>query len=123
MVKNSETGSNASAKKKILEATFAQIDKQHGKGLVMFLGESKNANIEAISSGSILIDDAIGIGGLPRGRIVEIFGPEASGKTTLAMHAIAQSQQKGGICAYIDAEHALDTNYAKNLGINIDDLI
>jgi recombination protein RecA len=110
-------------KKKILEITFAQIDKQHGKGLVMFLGDSKNAHVEIVSTGSILIDHAIGIGGYPRGRIVEIYGPEASGKTTLAMHAIAQAQRNGGICAYIDAEHALDTTYAANLGINIDDLI
>jgi recombination protein RecA len=123
MSTNTDSGKEKTIKKKLLEATFAQIDKQHGKGLVMFLGESKNNNIEAISTGSILIDDAIGIGGLPRGRIVEIYGPEASGKTTLAMHAIAQAQQNGGICAYIDAEHALDTTYAENLGININDLI
>jgi recombination protein RecA len=111
------------SKKKMLEVTFAQIDKQHGKGLVMFLGDAKNANIEAISTGSILIDHAIGIGGFPRGRIVEIYGPEASGKTTLALHAIAQAQLKGGICAYIDAEHALDMTYASNLGINVKELI
>ncbi|MEX0940654.1 MAG: recombinase RecA [Candidatus Babeliales bacterium] len=111
------------AKKKMLEVTFAQIDKQHGKGLVMFLGDSRNTQVESISSGSILIDHAIGIGGFPRGRIIEIYGPEASGKTTLAMHAVAQAQQRGGICAYIDAEHALDTTYAGNLGIKIDDLI
>lgn len=111
------------AKKKMLEVTFAQIDKQHGKGLVMFLGDARNVQVETVSTGSILIDHAIGIGGLPRGRIVEIFGPEASGKTTLALHAIAQAQQKGGICAYVDAEHALDTAYARNLGINIDELV
>lgn len=110
-------------KKKMLETTFAQIDKQHGKGLVMFLGDARNVHIDTISTGSILINHAIGIGGFPRGRIVEIYGPEASGKTTLAMHAIAQAQKNGGICAYIDAEHALDTAYAENLGININDLI
>jgi len=110
-------------KKKALEVTFAQIDKQYGNGAVMLLGESPHSCVETVSSGSILIDQAIGIGGLPRGRIVEVYGPESSGKTTLAMHAIAQSQKKGGICAFIDAEHALDSEHAKRLGINIDDLI
>jgi len=112
-----------SMKKKMLEVTFAQIDKQYGSGAVMKLGESTSNNLEAVSTGSILIDRAIGIGGLPAGRIVEIFGPEASGKTTLAMHVIAQAQKTGGICAFIDAEHALDITYAKNLGINADELI
>jgi recombination protein RecA len=112
-----------SMKKKMLEVTFSQIDKQYGSGAVMKLGESSNSNTEAISTGSILIDRAIGIGGLPVGRIIEIFGPEASGKTTLAMHVIAQAQKNGGICAFIDAEHALDVTYAKNLGINADELI
>src|SRR5579863_4657303 len=112
-----------SMKKKMLEVTFSQIDKQYGSGAVMKLGESSSNNIEAISTGSILIDRAIGIGGLPVGRIVEIFGPEASGKTTLAMHVISQAQKRGGICAFIDAEHALDVTYAKNLGINADELI
>ena len=110
-------------KKKALEVTFAQIDKQYGNGAVMLLGQAANSKIEAISSGSILIDQAIGIGGLPVGRIVEIFGPESSGKTTLAMHVIAQSQKNGGICAFIDAEHALDPEHAARLGINVDDLI
>lgn len=112
-----------SMKKKMLEVTFSQIDKQYGSGAVMKLGESASNNIEAISTGSILIDRAIGIGGLPVGRIIEIFGPEASGKTTLAMHVIAQAQKRGGICAFIDAEHALDVTYAKSLGINADELI
>jgi recombination protein RecA len=112
-----------SIKHKMLEVTFSQIDKQYGSGAVMKLGESVNNSIEAISTGSILIDRAIGIGGLPVGRIIEIFGPEASGKTTLAMHVIAQAQKRGGICAFIDAEHALDVTYAKNLGINADELI
>lgn len=110
-------------KQKMLEVTFSQIDKQYGSGAVMRLGESSNRNIEFISTGSILIDQAIGIGGLPVGRIVEIYGPEASGKTTLAMHVIAQAQENGGICAFIDAEHALDATYAKNLGIDVDSLI
>lgn len=112
-----------SFKKKVLEVTFSQIDKQYGNGAVMLLGQASNTKIEAISTGSILIDEAIGIGGLPAGRVVEIYGPEASGKTTLAMHAIAQAQKRGGICAFIDAEHALDATYAANLGININDLI
>lgn len=110
-------------KKKALEVTFSQIDKEYGTGAVMLLGQASNSRVEAISTGSILIDHAIGIGGLPVGRIVEIFGPEASGKTTLAMHAIAQAQKRGGICAFIDAEHAMDPAYATSLGINIDDLI
>lgn len=110
-------------KNKALEVTFAQIDKQYGKGSVMRLGETPHTAIDTISTGSILIDHALGIGGYPRGRVVEIYGPEASGKTTLAMHAIAQAQKRGGICAFVDAEHALDSTYATNLGINIDDLI
>ncbi len=110
-------------KKKMLEVTFAQIDKQYGNGAVMMLGQSTHLQIETISTGSILIDQAIGIGGLPIGRIVEIFGPESSGKTTLALHAIAQAQKRGGICAFIDSEHALDPVYASKLGINTDDLI
>ena len=112
-----------SLKKKALEVTFSQIDKQYGSGAVMLLGQASNSRVEAISTGSLLIDQAIGIGGLPVGRVVEIFGPEASGKTTLAMHAIAQAQKRGGICAFIDAEHAMDPAYATSLGINIDDLI
>lgn len=110
-------------KKKALEVTFSQIDKEYGSGAVMLLGKAPNTRIEALSTGSILVDHAIGIGGLPVGRIVEIYGPEASGKTTLAMHAIAQAQKRGGICAFIDAEHAMDPVYAASLGINIDDLI
>jgi len=110
-------------KQKALEVTFSQIDKQYGNGAVMLLGQNPHMHIETISTGSILINQAIGIGGYPRGRIIEIYGPEASGKTTLAMHAIAQAQKNGGICAFIDAEHALDSTYAANLGINIDELI
>jgi len=120
---NSGKNEDMSFKKKALEVTFAQIDKQYGNGAVMLLGQAANTKIEAVSTGSILIDQAIGVGGLPVGRIVEVFGPEASGKTTLAMHVIAQSQKKGGICAFIDAEHALDPAHAANLGINVDDLI
>lgn len=112
-----------SGKLKVLEATLSQIDKQYGNGAVMRLGQAGLKQIEAISTGSILIDQAIGVGGFPVGRIIEIYGPEASGKTTLALHVIAQSQKKGGICAFIDAEHALDPVYASHIGINVNDLI
>lgn len=112
------------SKRKVLEVTFSQIDKQYGSGAVMMLGQSGAATkVDSISTGSILIDDAIGVGGFPRGRVVEVFGPESSGKTTLALHVIAQAQRSGGICAFIDAEHALDAGHAKRVGINTDDLI
>lgn len=110
-------------KRKALEVTFSQIDKQYGNGAIMMLGQSPKINVNTISTGSILIDDAIGVGGLPCGRIIEVFGPESSGKTTLTLHAIAQAQKKGGICAFIDAEHALNPDHAKKLGVNTDDLI
>jgi recombination protein RecA len=110
-------------KKKALEVTFAQIDKQYGAGAVMLLGESYKGPIESISTGSIQIDHALGVGGFPRGRIIEIYGPESTGKTTLALHTIAQAQKKGGVCAFIDAEHAIDSAHAQRLGININDLI
>ncbi len=110
-------------KEKALEAARLQIDKQFGKGSLMQLGQStKDLTIETIPSGSILLDAALGIGGYPKGRIIEIYGPESSGKTTLALHAIGECQKKGGIAAFIDAEHALDPIYAKNLGVNTDDL-
>lgn len=112
-----------STKKKALEVAFAQIDKEYGSGAVMLLGQTRNEKIDVISTGSILIDEAIGVGGLPCGRIVEIYGPEATGKTTLALHAIAQAQKNGGICAFIDAEHALNSAQARRIGVNIDDLI
>lgn len=111
------------AKRAALEAARAQIDKQFGKGSLMKLGENQGRlDIEAIPSGSILLDEALGVGGYPKGRIVEIYGPESSGKTTLALHAIAEAQKKGGTAAFIDAEHALDPTYAKALGVNIDEL-
>ncbi|MBO4326470.1 MAG: recombinase RecA [Clostridia bacterium] len=110
-------------KKKALENAMAQIDKQFGKGAVMKLGDNVHMNVETISTGSIGLDIALGVGGLPRGRIVEIFGPESSGKTTLALHVIAEAQKKGGEAAFIDAEHALDPVYAKKLGVDIDNLI
>lgn len=110
-------------KKKALEAAISQVEKQFGKGSIMRLGENSKLNIEAISTGSLDLDIALGIGGVPRGRIVEIFGPESSGKTTVALHIIAEAQKNGGNAAFIDAEHALDPIYAKNLGVDIDNLI
>ncbi|MDY2815202.1 MAG: recombinase RecA [Bullifex sp.] len=111
------------ARAEALEAARAQIDKQFGKGSIMRLGDAKDTlEVEAIPSGSLLLDEALGVGGYPKGRIIEIYGPESSGKTTLALHAIAECQKAGGTAAFIDAEHALDPTYAKNLGVNIDDL-
>ena len=108
---------------KALEAALAQIEKQHGRGSVMRLGDEVRQPIEVIPTGSIALDVALGIGGLPRGRVVEIYGPESSGKTTVALHVIANAQAAGGICAFIDAEHALDPDYAAKLGVNTDDLL
>ena len=111
------------ARAEALEAARAQIDKQFGKGSILRLGDAKDTlEVEAIPSGSLLLDEALGVGGYPKGRIIEIYGPESSGKTTLALHAIAECQKAGGTAAFIDAEHALDPTYAKNLGVNIDDL-
>ena len=110
-------------RKKALDVAFAQIEKQFGKGAVMRLGEQAHLNIEAIPTGSLSLDLALGIGGVPKGRIIEIYGPESSGKTTVALHVIAQVQKQGGIAAFIDAEHALDPKYARALGVNTDDLI
>ncbi len=111
-------------KKQALKAALAQIDKQFGKGSVMFLGdEQAQADIEAVSTGSLSLDIALGIGGLPRGRVIEIYGPESSGKTTLTLHAIAEMQKLGGTAAFVDAEHALDPQYAKRLGVNTDELL
>ena len=107
----------------MLEETIKQIEKQYGKGSVMRLGDRANVDVDAISSGSISIDAALGVGGYPKGRIVEIYGPESSGKTTLALHAIAEVQKRGGKAAFIDAENAIDPRYAKALGVNIEDLI
>lgn len=121
---NNAKNDQLNSKKKALEATFAQIDKQYGKGSVMLMGQSTlNQNVDVISTGSILLNEAIGIGGIPRGRIVEIYGPEASGKTTMALHVIAQAQKKGGVCAFIDAEHAMDPSHAARLGVDINDLV
>ncbi len=121
MPKSAEDANNG--KREALEAARLQIDKEFGKGSLMKLGDNKEIlDVDVIPSGSLLLDEALGVGGYPKGRIIEIFGPESSGKTTLALHAIAEAQKKGGIAAFIDAEHALDPTYAKNLGVNIDDL-
>ena len=115
---------NKDERDKALEAAMLQIQKKYGKGAVMKLGDDgARMNIEAISTGSISLDLATGIGGVPKGRIIEIFGPESSGKTTLTLHVIAEAQKNGGKAAFIDAEHALDPEYASNLGVDIDDLI
>lgn len=119
----SNTPVDKAEKEKALETTRLQIEKQYGQGSLMKLGtQSNTAGIDVVPSGSIMLDEALGIGGYPRGRIIEMYGPESSGKTTLALHAIAEAQKLGGIAAFVDAEHALDPVYAKNLGVNIDDL-
>jgi recombination protein RecA len=124
MSKEKENGKNVNAEKlKALQLTMDKIEKSYGKGTVMKLGDSPVVSISSISSGSISLDHALGIGGFPRGRIVEIYGPESSGKTTLAIHAIAEAQKAGGIAAFIDAEHAFDSTYAKKLGVDIDNLL
>ena len=106
-------------KKKALKFAMEQIDKQHGKGSIMRLSDSRVVQIDAISTGCLSLDAAIGIGGVPRGRIVEIYGPESSGKTTVCLHVIAEAQKMGGIAAFIDTEHALDINYAQKVGIDL----
>ena len=120
--KNSSNG-DSNSRNKALSSALSQIERQFGKGAMMRLGDSPQEKIPAISTGSLGLDVALGIGGLPRGRIVEVYGPEASGKTTLTLQVIAECQRSGGTCAFIDAEHALDPLYAQNLGVNIDDLL
>ena len=111
-------------KAKALESALAQIERQFGKGSIMKLGQNNAVmDVEAISTGSLGLDIALGIGGLPKGRIIEIYGPESSGKTTLTLHVVAEAQKNGGVCAFVDAEHALDPQYAKKLGVNLDELL
>ena len=110
-------------RKKALDAALSQIEKQFGKGSVMRMGSRQQLDVEAVSTGSITLDVALGIGGIPKGRVVEIYGPESSGKTTLTLHAVAEVQKAGGVAAFVDAEHALDPSYAEKLGVNIDDLL
>jgi len=116
--------SSSMDKTKALDAALSQIERSFGKGSIMRLGKNnKSMDVETVSTGSLGLDIALGVGGLPRGRVVEIYGPESSGKTTLALHCVAEAQKKGGICAFIDAEHALDPIYARKLGVNVDDLL
>src|SRR5215213_6318781 len=111
-------------KTKALDAALSQIERAFGKGSIMRLGKNNKAmDVETVPSGSLGLDIALGVGGLPRGRVVEIYGPESSGKTTLALHTVAEAQKKGGTCAFVDAEHALDPIYARKLGVNVDDLL
>jgi recombination protein RecA len=117
-------GSNPMEKSKALDAALSQIERAFGKGSIMRLGKNdKSMDIEVVSTGSLGLDIALGVGGLPRGRVIEIYGPESSGKTTLALHCVAEAQKGGGICAFIDAEHALDPVYARKLGVKVDDLL
>ncbi len=118
-----KNASVASEKQKALDAALAQIEKQFGKGAVMRLGQHSTLNVEAIPTGSLSLDIALGIGGVPKGRIIEIYGPESSGKTTVALHIVAECQKRGGSAVFIDVEHALDPNYAKALGVDIDSLL
>jgi len=123
MTKKTNTTNNTGGKDKTLEEVMAQIEKQFGKGAIMKLGSEEHIQVEATPSGSISLDIALGVGGYPKGRIIEIFGPESSGKTTFALEAIAECQKHGGRAAFIDAEHALDPIYSKNLGVDIDELL
>ena len=116
-------GGAKTEKQKALEIAVDEIKEKFGDGSIMQLGEARRVNVDAIPTGSISLDLALGVGGMPKGRIVEVYGPESSGKTTLALHTIAQSQKKGGLCAFVDAEHALDPEYAKKIGVKIDDLL
>jgi len=117
-------GASAAEREKSLDLTVSQIERRFGKGAIMKLGEHRaHVKVEAIPTGSIALDLALGIGGLPRGRVTEIYGPESSGKTTLSLHVIANAQRRGGICAFVDAEHALDPAYAERLGVNINELL
>ena len=122
-VKDTSEEDSSVEREKALDMALAQIERQFGEGAVMKMGERGQMKVEAVSSGSLAIDVALGIGGLPRGRVVEVYGPEASGKSTLAMHVVAEAQRTGGICAYVDAEHAMDPDYAKNIGVDIDELL
>ena len=121
--KEEKKGSEDKAKKEALDMAFDQIERQFGTGAIMRFGQKESLKIDAIPSGSVSLDLALGVGGYPRGRIIEIFGPESGGKTTLALHICGQAQKLGGVAAYIDVEHALDPDYAKRLGVNVDELL
>jgi len=116
-------GGEKDQKMKALEVAVDEIKEKFGEGSIMKLGEARRVNVDAVSTGSISLDLALGVGGMPQGRIIEIYGPESSGKTTIALHTVAQAQKKGGLCAFVDAEHALDPEYAKRIGVKIDDLL
>ena len=118
-----ESAAPAADKKKALETCLAQLDKTYGKGTVMRLGENAGVVVDSIPTGSLSLDIALGIGGVPKGRIIEVYGPESSGKTTLALHIVAEAQKRGGEVAFIDAEHALDPSYARALGVDIDSML
>jgi len=122
MTKQQET-EEKNEKSKALETAIDEIKEKFGEGSIMKLGEAKRVNVDSIPTGSISLDLALGVGGMPQGRIIEVYGPESSGKTTLALHAVAQAQKKGGLCAFVDAEHALDPEYAKRIGVKIDNLL
>ena len=122
MAKEQDMAAEKLEKLKVLQAAISKIEKNYGKGSIMKLGDKAVEQMDTISSGSIALDSALGVGGFPKGRIIEIYGPESSGKTTLAIHAIAESQKNGGLAAFIDAEHAFDSNYAKKLGVDVDNL-
>ena len=122
MAQQDEKALNREEKLKALEAAIVKLEKDYGKGAVMKLGDGASMNVETVPTGSLSLDIALGLGGVPRGRIIEVFGPESSGKTTVALHIVAEIQKRGGIAGFIDAEHALDPVYAKNIGVNIDDL-
>src|SRR5574344_37620 len=121
--KDEKTSSATDERAKALKLAIEKIEKDFGKGSIMKLGDKACVNVDAIPTGSLALDIALGVGGIPRGRIIEIYGPESSGKTTLAQHIVAECQKKGGIAAFVDAEHALDPEYARNLGVNIDNLL
>src|SRR3990172_8965888 len=123
MAKTKAKERETKGKEKAIDLALLQIEKDFGKGAIMKLGDSRHLDVESIPSGSLTLDLALGIGGIPRGRVIEIFGPESSGKSTLAQHIVAEAQKKGGLAAYIDAEHALDPDYAKAIGVNLEDLL
>ena len=123
IIKEEELKRNRENKLKAVKNAIDQIEKTHGKGSIMLLNQKQKEPVEVISTGCISLDAAIGVGGVPRGRIIEIYGPESSGKTTICLHIIAEAQKKGGIAAFIDTEHALDINYAQRLGVNLDTLL
>src|SRR5574342_1223642 len=122
MTLSQEKAMATSGKEKALDATLSQIKKQFGDGALMRLGEATHLAVDSIPTGSLALDIALGVGGVPRGRVTEIYGPESSGKTTLCQHIIAEAQKMGGVCGYVDMEHALDPAYASNCGVDVDDL-